>query len=234
MYETADHVAFEILLSPWSQACRQDDFVSDFPEIVVHEYDRVWTGSRIARELVKNTCGRYVSLWDGESAVLDGCLNRLVDFLDDEPQAGIAIAKMRNEKGHIQPVARTNPALLSLLAGKTVLPGNPMVGWNEYRSGEADWVAGSGMIISRYLLDDIGSIRHELAGFWPVDFCLRARKAGWHIHYLHDAQITASLESWEQLMGGVRKSVLARICRAFLLKYYASLLKINLLRATRF
>ncbi|MBU0966701.1 MAG: glycosyltransferase [Proteobacteria bacterium] len=218
LHDTADHVALEIFL-----ICRGDrrdlsTLQAEFPELTILALHSGSYVNGAVNQAIAASRGRYFSVWDDNTMVAGGCLQGLVDFLDEVPDAGIAGPKMRDEEGEIQPVARRFPSFFSLLAPTGSLPGHPAVGWNEYAGGESDWYAGPGVTISRLLLDDIGKIHPGLMLYWPIDLCLRARRAGWHVHYLRDAQATGSLSAWQQSLTSGRELWWRRLWEACLLK----------------
>jgi len=124
---------------------------------------------------------------------------------------------MRDERGAIQQTVRTFPSFFSLLFAAQYPPGRPAAGWHEYAGGEADWYAGPGITCSRLLLDDVGGLHPNLPLYWPIELGLRARRAGWHVHYLNDAQATGSLAAWQQTFSMGRETSWRRLWEACLL-----------------
>ncbi|MFO7761299.1 MAG: glycosyltransferase family 2 protein [Thermodesulfobacteriota bacterium] len=150
---------------------------------------------RVFNLALRKCKGRYVSLWDQESLPEPACLLILAEFLDKNPEVGLAVPKLRNKRGVIQPVARSLPGFFSFLY-PFGLPGRTAPGWSDYSSGEAPWLTGPGLTINRYLLEEIGCFSEELPTLWSLDLCLRALKAGWHCCYRHDAQAVADISQW--------------------------------------
>lgn len=218
VHDTADHVALDIFL-----VCRGDrqdisTLRAEFPELTILA---LHSGSYIngaVNRAIAASRGRYFSVWDDNTVVARGCLPGLVDFLDEAPDVGVAGPKIRDDQGAIQPVARSFPSCFSLFAPAGPQPGRPAAGWNEYAGGETDWFAGPGITVSRLLLEDIGKIHPGLALYWPVEFCLRARRAGWHVRYLSEAQATGSLAAWQQCLTAGREWWWRRLWEACLLK----------------
>ncbi len=205
----ADHVGLEILVAVPEPLGNVALLRAEFPDIVWIGRDRNRPPGAMINGALRLAGGRYFSLWDDAVVVGDGCLATLIDFLDEVPEAAIVGPKLRDQGGHIQPVARTFPALVSLFSSSSssvVPPGQPAPGWGEYASGEADWFAGPGMVINRIFLDEEGGIHPRLSGWlWQIEICRRAVRAGWHVHYLHEAQATGSQRHWLEVMGGGRR-----------------------------
>lgn len=202
VHDTADHVSLEVFVLCRGERRDLSALQAEFPDLAIAALHPGSAVNPAINRAIAASRGRYFSIWDDATVVSAGCLQRLVEFLDEVPEAGVAGPKIRDDRGEIQPVARTFPSFVSLLAATGPQPpGRTAIGWNEFAGGEADWYAGPGLTASRLLLDDIGGIHPGLALYWPVDFCLRARRAGWHVHYLSDAQATGSLTAWQRTMG---------------------------------
>lgn len=218
VYDTAEPVAVECFLICPMERHDFSSLTEEFPGLhILTQLSASMVNTSINRALAEST-GRYVSIWNDASLVGEGCLRGLVDFLDGVPDAGVVGPKIRNEKGEIQQVARSFPTFFSLLADSGLQPGRPAPGWSEYAGGEADWFAGPGITFSRLLVDDIGLIQPHLLLYWPIDFCRRAKKAGWHVHYLHNAQAAGSIYSWRRSLTCGREIFWRHLWEACLLK----------------
>lgn len=212
VYDTADHVSLQVFVVA-ERGLDCESLTTEFSDILFcPQGGSVSSGFNA---VIERSSARYISFWDDTVVVLNGCLMRLVGFLDEEGEVGIVGPKMGSETGVIQQVARTFPSCLALFGRG--LPGKLAPGWAEYASGETDWFAGSGMVVSRLLLDDIGALSHW-RDHWQLDLCRRAKRAGWHVHYLHDAQVTASLALWQKKIAGGAIFFLRRWVGNFFLK----------------
>ncbi len=173
--------------------------LQDHPEVRFLDYPPEFSKPRSFNLAAKKCNGRYLSFWNQESLPAPGCLFLLADFMDKNPDAGVTVPKLRDKKGIVQPVARNLPGLFSVLypAG---IPGRISSGWNDFASGEASWLTGPGLTINRHLLEEIGAFQENLSVLWPLEFCMRTRKAGWHCYYRNDAQAMADVYRW---LGGL-------------------------------
>ncbi len=212
VFDTADHVSLEVfVVTEGGQGF--ESLVSEFAGVAICSEGGGVNGR--LNKAISRSSARYVSFWDDTTVVLSGCLGNLVGHLDGEGDVGIVGPKMRNEAGVVQQVARTFPSFSTLLSYG--LPGKVAPGWAEYASGETDWFAGSGMVVSRLLLDDIGILSPWLV-LWQLGLCRRAKRAGWHVHYIHGAQVTASLTLWQKRMTGGGSFFLRRLVEVFLMQ----------------
>jgi GT2 family glycosyltransferase len=145
--------------------------------------------------------GKFVLLLNPDTVVHEGALRALIACAEAHPEVGIIGAKLLNPDGSIQRSARSFPDIGAGLFRNTLLgrlfPNNPFVrrylltdfGYDAVR--EVDWVSGAAMLVRREVFERIGLLDE---GFWAycedVDFCWRARQAGFAVLFCPDAVIT--------------------------------------------
>ncbi len=166
-----------------------------YSDVEIVDCPRGFTKPKAFNFALKKCSGRYLSFWNQESLPEPECLLLLAEFMDKNPEVGLAIPKLRDSRGTIQPVARSLPGLFSILYPGG-LPGTISPGWSDYASGEAAWLIGSGLTANRYLLEETGDLAEDLPTLWSLDLSLRAARAGWHCWYRHDAQAAVDLRQW--------------------------------------
>jgi GT2 family glycosyltransferase len=130
--------------------------------------------------------------------VLPGALDRLVSFMDDHPDAGIAGATLLNEDGSLQHscrriytfwtlVLRRTPLGKLFQNGKTISR-YLMLEFDHEESREVDWVLGACMIVRRTALADFGGMDERFfLYFEDVDWCYRVWQSGWKVWYVADS-----------------------------------------------
>src|SRR5260370_40665825 len=108
--------------------------------------------------------GRYALLLNPDVICLPGLLDRLGEFMDGHPAAGIAAPRLLNEDGTRQPNCRRFPmpgslALRALRADEVwkiphvrryLMEDEPI------RSGKVDWVTGAVLVARRAALETVG------------------------------------------------------------------------------
>ncbi|MDT7971791.1 MAG: glycosyltransferase family 2 protein [Armatimonadota bacterium] len=173
----------------------------EFPQVrlVVNERNLGYTkANNIGIHLSR---GKFVLLLNPDTVVHEGALRALIACAEAHPEAGIIGAKLLNPDGSIQRSARSFPDIGAGLFRNTLLghlfPNNPFVrrylltdfGYDAVR--EVDWVSGAAMLVRREVFERIGLLDE---GFWAycedVDFCWRARQAGFAVLFCPDAVIT--------------------------------------------
>lgn len=144
--------------------------------------------------------GRYVLMLDADTEVLPGCFDALVQFMDAHPKVATCGGHTRRIDGELEPNVKRFYSLGALLMRRTLLgrlwPDDP---WNRRhlnrdrdwtKSFLSDWVAGACFCMRREALEQVGLFDDGyLFGFEDVDWCWRAKRAGWQVAYCPDAKI---------------------------------------------
>lgn len=141
------------------------------------------------------TTGRYVLWLNPDAALVGDGLRALVAHLDAQPSVGIVGPRILDPDGGLQRSARAFPSYdwavghrHSLLT--RLVPNNPYS--RRYLLGDldpsapraVDWVSGAALLHRRALVERIGGLDEAFFMYCEdVDFCLRARRAGWTTVY---------------------------------------------------
>jgi N-acetylglucosaminyl-diphospho-decaprenol L-rhamnosyltransferase len=129
----------------------------------------------------------YFLLLNADTVLEPHSLDTLVDFMDQNPQVGIAGSLLLNPDRSIQGCVYRFPGIASefernlrigpvshLLSRWTVRIDTPRL------PSPADWVPGCSMIIRRQAVEAIGPLDEGLYTYFDdIDYCLNARRAGW-------------------------------------------------------
>lgn len=139
----------------------------------------------------------YLLLLNPDTLVRPGAINALVGFMAVHPEAGVAGSRIENPNGGVDRTAHRMPSPFSELDGAARLG---MLSWLLHRyvvspplrdtTHECDWVSGAAMIVRRQVLEQIGLLDEGFfLYFEEVDFCCRARNAGWQVWYVPQARV---------------------------------------------
>jgi len=139
----------------------------------------------------------YVLLLNPDTIVRPGAIDALVNFMDDRPEVGIAGSRLEDPDatpqrsafrfpsplGELEAAARLGP--ISRLLRRWAVAPPP-----ADQPHAADWVAGASMIIRREVLQAVGPLDERYFMYYEeVDFCRRARRAGWPCWYVPDSRV---------------------------------------------
>lgn len=140
--------------------------------------------------------GRYVVWLNPDSRIDSGRFRDVVDWLDAHPETGIAGLRLIDSEGNDEPSDRGFPSYYSALGHRYSLltrlwPSNPFsrrylrTRDNRDDVREADWVSGAALVHRRDVGDRLGGLDPRFFMYCEdVDFCYRARLAGWRTRYL--------------------------------------------------
>ena len=152
----------------------------------------------IREALLENGHVDYVVCLNPDTTAHTGAIRALVDFMDANPSAGIAGSRIENAEGKTECSAHNALSPLGELVSSArvgilsrvlrrydVSP--PM---QEAIAHRCDWVSGASFIVRREVFEQIGLLDEGyFLYFEEVDFCTRARKAGWHVWFVPESRI---------------------------------------------
>jgi len=141
--------------------------------------------------------GRYVLLLNTDAFVAPDTLKKTVTYMDAHPECGTLGVKLVGRDGVLQPSCRYFPTPMNIFLRRTGLqwlfPWVRMVddmAWDHASTRACDWVPGCYLLIRREVVDQVGLFDPRYFLYYEeVDWCFRAKKAGWQIHYVPDTSV---------------------------------------------
>lgn len=139
----------------------------------------------------------YLWLLNPDTVARDGALRALVEFMDQQPQVGIAGSLLENPGGGTDCSAHRAPSPLGELESGARL-GIVSRLLHRYRVSApvrserhaCDWVSGASLMLRRAALDAVGGLDEGFfLYFEEVDFCLRAQRAGWDTWFVPASRV---------------------------------------------
>ncbi|WP_146532704.1 glycosyltransferase family 2 protein [Rubripirellula reticaptiva] len=133
----------------------------------------------------------YVWLLNPDTLVREGSLEKLIAYLEANPQCGLVGSRLEDPDGTPQRSAFRFPSLASefddglrlglvskVLSSKTVAP---PISNTAVKTG---WVAGASMLVRREVFEDVGLLDDEYFMYYEeTDFCRQASLVGWYCAY---------------------------------------------------
>lgn len=143
--------------------------------------------------------GRYIMLLNPDTEIIGDALDQLAAYLDANPKVGIVGPHTLNTDGSTQSTRRRFPTITTALFESTWLQGYaPRTVLDRYYVADAadsatvpvDWVQGSAFMARREVYEQIGGLDEAYIMFSEeMDWCRRAKDAGWQVIYLGSARI---------------------------------------------
>jgi len=139
--------------------------------------------------------GDIILLLNSDAIVQTGALDALVAAFERDPKLGVAGARLFNEDGTPQWSGGRTPTLAWMIgavsgAGRFA---------RFFRRGnvarrDVDWVSGAAMAFRREVWRDAGPLSERYRFYCQdIEFCLRAKRAGWNVRVVDEARVVHGL-----------------------------------------
>ena len=148
---------------------------------------------RTANNGIRESTGEYVLMLNSDVVVLDGCLDKLVTYMDAHPRTGVAGPHVLNPDHTHQDTCwrfiTVGRLLMQALGLHIVFPRFA----SKYPLIEAarnvDWITGCFWIMRREALDKVGLFEEAFYFYGDdIDWCKRCNDAGWDVCYVSEAE----------------------------------------------
>ena len=168
------------------------------PEVAVLRNEEPARFTRSANRGLARASGEILLLLNSDTEVEPGGLARLVEIFAREPELGIAGALLHYPDGSPQWSGGREPSLAWFFALTSGLPrllerlplyrrSRPLA---PERPLEVDWVTGAAMAFRRAVWEVVGPLDEGFQFYaQDLDFCLRARRAGWRIEVRPEVRV---------------------------------------------
>jgi GT2 family glycosyltransferase len=151
--------------------------------------------AKASNQALVHSKGKYVLLLNPDTQLKEGAIERMLAFMEDHLEAGVAGPQLLNSDGSKQNSIANFPSLATELLNKTLLrwlfpnrfPGKE----KDYLDPiEVDSVIGACMMVRKHAIDEVGLLDEGYFLFLEeTDWCFRIKRAGWKIFHLPSAQI---------------------------------------------
>ena len=140
------------------------------------------------------TTSRFVWVANADVVSSPDTLAALADFLEAHPTVALVAPRLRHADGTVQLSWGREPHLGTEFLQRwwwrrlEAEPGQPKLARHTVTARRVDWVLGAAFLIRRAAFDALkGFDPSYFMYFEEVDFCSRARRAGWEIWYVPTA-----------------------------------------------
>jgi GT2 family glycosyltransferase len=167
----------------------------EFPEVHLIRNQTNLGFAKANNQALKLAKNRYVALINSDVEVLQGCLQKLIGYLEKEPSVGVLGPRMLTPGGAVGPSCMRRPALSIWLAHALGLasifrclslhipPAEAMA------RQEVDVLNGWFWVVRRSALAKVGLLDERFFMYGEdIEWCGRFRKRGWKVVYLPEAE----------------------------------------------
>ncbi len=169
-----------------------------FPDVRVIEAENRGLGAGWNIGL-RETSSSYALLLNADAWLVDGALDRLVDFAATRPRAAVVGPRLSNPDGTLQRSVRGFPTLWRLATEyfflRKLAPGTAALnafyagGFDHDEVREVEVVMGACMLLRRAAVEEVGYCDEDYFLFSEeTDWCFRFREAGWEVVFFPGAE----------------------------------------------
>ena len=201
IYEQTKGIAFEIILVDNASS---DDSVGkirqEFPQVIFIENAENRGFAAANNQAMKMSKGRHILLLNPDTIILDGAIQKSLNFAEKNPEA--AVIGIRNEKpdGALDmscfQFASVKNLVISCFGLQSLFPKNRLWGreryswWDYLAIAEVDVVAGCYMLVRSDAIEQIGMLDEDYFMYGEeMDWCWRFKQKGWKVLYYPQAKI---------------------------------------------
>ncbi len=154
-------------------------------------------------QALRKTQGKYVLLLNSDTVLMENSLKKMIDWMEKNKKVGISSCQLVYQDGSLQRTGGYFPNLLRIFNWMFFLddlplirelikpfhPHEPRNGWlsSQYFQKQhfQDWVTGAFLLSRKKVIDQIGLLDEQFFMYVEeVEFCYRAKQAGWQIAYV--------------------------------------------------
>jgi hypothetical protein len=202
LFEHSRGVVMEVFVVDNNSHDGSADMVkNDFPSVLLIANNQNLGFAAANNQAFPLARGNYIILLNPDAYIRPLSIQNCIKFMDSTPKCGLCGGKIISPAGTIEPSARRFPSALSKFLALSGLrgkfPQSRLLNYYEFggfaytKPLEVDWVPGTFTIVRKKMLDEIGVFDERFYIYYEeTDLCMRAKKAGWKIYFIPDAEVT--------------------------------------------
>jgi GT2 family glycosyltransferase len=172
----------------------QDMVKQKFPQVrlLVNQHNPGY--GTAANQAVQACHTPLVLLLNSDTRLQSEAGNKLANYMQENPQAGIVGPRLLNADGSLQMSCFPFPSPLNTLVRETLwgrlleripwLKHRHLLGWSHDRSRRVPWVLGAAMALRKSAFEALGGFDENFFLYYEeIDLCYRIIQAGWEVHF---------------------------------------------------
>jgi len=196
-----------------------------FPQVIVKKNRENLGYSRGVNQGIDKASGRWILILNPDIEVQDGSIDKLIEFMEETPDAGITGSKLVYPDGTLQYSCRAFYTLSALILRRTflgrvfprarALREHLMMDYDHAEPRRVDWIIGACMLVRREALEKVGKMDERFfLYFEDLDWCYRMAKQGWNVYYVPESVMVHRYER-SSAHSLINKSLLIHIFSMF-------------------
>lgn len=199
IFEHVRHLRYEVIVVDNASRDGSVELVrSKYPQVhlIANEYNAGFC--RANNQGIERAEGEFLVLLNPDTEVYPGAMETLVAYLRNHPDAGVVGPMLLSPGGLHMPNGTRFPTLRRELVGVLGLQrfnqrAYDLEGYGREdftTEAEVDVVCGACLMTRRQVIEQIGGLDESLFMYFEeVDFCRRAKAAGWKVVYVPEARV---------------------------------------------
>jgi len=233
IYKRTQGISFEVFVIDNASADNTVQIIrKNFSQVklIINQENKGFAGAN--NQGIKGAEGDYVLLLNPDTELKEDSFTKMVKFMKDNPKCGIAGCHLLNPDGSHQDSVRRFPKFLDqaliLLKLHHIFP--QFAPFQHYlckdfdykQEQQVDQVMGAFFMIRRKVIEQIGLLDEKFfIWFEEVDYCQRAKAAGWQVIYTPLTSIIHHFgQSFKQVMTIKKQKIWNRSLRYYFFKHY--------------
>ena len=164
----------------------------EFPQVKLIRNEENLGFARANNIGIHKSMGRYICLINSDMVILEDCINNLVEFMEENPNVGMAGPRILNPDRTLQPSCRHLPSIwnnlcqtigLNYIFPKFACFSEPLMKyWAHDTERKVDVLSGCFWMVRREAIDDVGLLDEDFFIYGEdIDWCKRFHKQGWDV-----------------------------------------------------
>lgn len=207
IYATAKSLKFEIYVVINSSSDDSEAAIKkNFPKVKLITNQKKLGFTHNHNTVIKKAKGKYILVLNDDTIILDGALEKMVEYMEAFPSVGILGCKILNSDGSLQwSCGKSFNHKFEYFKSGVLISILPFLQKQNIKSTKGvSWVTGACLLVRSEAVRDVGLFDEKIIIYYEDgDWCYRMIQAGWKVIFYPQAEII-------HYHGQTRKKHLAR------------------------
>ena len=237
LYQETHGIVYEVIVVDNASTDNSSEMVqSEFSWVFLLKNTKNQGFAKANNQGMEIAKGRYFLLLNSDTIILNGAIQKTVQFADRHKETGVVGCRVLNPDKTLQMTCFMYPSLLNMLLAATYLyklfPRSKFFGreqmtwWDRDDQREVEVVTGCYLLVRKKAIEQVGMMDDSFFMYAEeTDWCFRFKEAGWKCFFMPDAEIVhLGGQSTQQvkvaMMIQLRKSILKFINKHYGVFHY--------------